>query len=69
MTKAVPHQVQVLSLPFPKVDMEISLDGSWVVKPSAAGSGRGRAELQKGGVGEGYPLTASGAGAWDLLVD
>lgn len=61
MTKAVPLQTQVLSLHFAKVDIEISLDGSWVVKPPAAGSGRGRAELQKGGVAEGCPLIASGS--------
>lgn len=61
MTKAVPLQFQVVSLHFAKVDIEISLDGSWVVKPPAAGDGRGRAELQKTGVGEGYPLIASGS--------
>lgn len=50
MTKAVPPEAQVLSLHFAKVNTEISLDGSWVVKPPAAGGGRGRAELQKGGL-------------------
>lgn len=61
MTKAVPLQFQVVSLHFAKVDIEISLDGSWVVKPPAAGDGRDRTELRKGGVGEGYPLIGSGS--------